>query len=321
MTRKLSRLASVAGCWAWPAASPSRPSQAQAVPKTIRMVVAYPAGGVSDVVARALADKAGRAAGQHGGGREQGGRQRHHRHGRGRQGRARRRDAGLCGHQPAGAEPAPRQVALRPAEGHRAGGQRHVLAGAAAGHGRPRARAISARCWRTRGPGRARCAGRPRARPRWATSCWSSCAARPRRWTSRTSPTRAAAQQMNDALGAQFEILSINAGPAVAPQIQARASCARSRWARRTRLESLPKVPTLAELGFPAANLSSAVRRVRARPARPPILIAKYNAEINKALASPELRARLVATDNVPDRRRGRGLRRRDRRRVREQRG
>jgi len=32
-------------------------AQAQAVPKTIRLIVAYPAGGVSDVVARALGDK------------------------------------------------------------------------------------------------------------------------------------------------------------------------------------------------------------------------------------------------------------------------
>src|SRR5437868_4687831 len=32
-------------------------ASAQAVPKTIRLVVAYPSGGVSDVVARALADK------------------------------------------------------------------------------------------------------------------------------------------------------------------------------------------------------------------------------------------------------------------------
>jgi tripartite-type tricarboxylate transporter receptor subunit TctC len=32
-------------------------AQAQAVPKTIRLIVAYPAGGVSDVVARALGDR------------------------------------------------------------------------------------------------------------------------------------------------------------------------------------------------------------------------------------------------------------------------
>lgn len=32
-------------------------AQAQAVPKTIRIIVAYPAGGVSDVVARALGER------------------------------------------------------------------------------------------------------------------------------------------------------------------------------------------------------------------------------------------------------------------------
>jgi len=30
---------------------------AQTVPKTVRLIVAYPAGGVSDVVARALGDR------------------------------------------------------------------------------------------------------------------------------------------------------------------------------------------------------------------------------------------------------------------------
>ena len=32
----------------------------------------------------------------------------------------------------------------------------------------------------------------------------------------------------------------------------------------------------------------------------PSILIEKYNVEINKALNSPDLRAKLLATDNVP---------------------
>ena len=32
-------------------------AHAQAIPKTVRLIVAYPAGGVSDVVARALGDR------------------------------------------------------------------------------------------------------------------------------------------------------------------------------------------------------------------------------------------------------------------------
>jgi tripartite-type tricarboxylate transporter receptor subunit TctC len=103
---------------------------------------------------------------------------------------------------------------------------------------------------------------------------------------------------MNDALGAQFEILSINAGPTVAPHIRS-GKLRPLAVGAPDRLQSLPKVPTLAELGFPEANLSS-VFGVFAPGKTPEILIAKYNAEINKALASPDLRARLLATDNVP---------------------
>jgi tripartite-type tricarboxylate transporter receptor subunit TctC len=55
----------------------------------------------------------------------------------------------------------------------------------------------------------------------------------------------------------------------------------------------------LGELGYKAANINS-VFGVFAPAATSPALIARYNAEINKALASPELRAKLTATDNVP---------------------
>ena len=65
------------------------------------------------------------------------------------------------------------------------------------------------------------------------------------------------------------------------------------------RLESLPQVPTLGELGYKAANINS-LFGVFAPAATPAALVARYNAEINKALASPELRAKLTATDNVP---------------------
>jgi tripartite-type tricarboxylate transporter receptor subunit TctC len=103
---------------------------------------------------------------------------------------------------------------------------------------------------------------------------------------------------MNDALGAQFEILSINAGPAVTPHIRS-GKLRPLAVGAPARLESLPKVPTLAELKLPAANLTS-VFGVFAPAGTPPILIAKYNVEINKALESPDLRAKLMSTDNVP---------------------
>jgi tripartite-type tricarboxylate transporter receptor subunit TctC len=111
-------------------------------------------------------------------------------------------------------------------------------------------------------------------------------------------PYKGGGQQLNDALGGQFEILSTNAGPSVAAQIQA-GKLRPLAVGAPARLDNLPKVPTLAELGLPAANVTS-LFGVFAPGATPPILIEKYNAEINKALATPELRAKLLATDNVP---------------------
>lgn len=65
------------------------------------------------------------------------------------------------------------------------------------------------------------------------------------------------------------------------------------------RLEALPNVPTLAELGLAPANLTS-LFGIFAPAGTPAAVLERLNAEINKALASPDLRARLVASDNVP---------------------
>jgi tripartite-type tricarboxylate transporter receptor subunit TctC len=111
-------------------------------------------------------------------------------------------------------------------------------------------------------------------------------------------PYKGGGQQLNDALGGQFEILSANAGPALSAQIQARRLRPLAVGAP-ARLAKLPNVPTLAELGYPAANLSS-LFGVFAPAGTPAILIEKYNIEINRALADPDLRARLLASDNVP---------------------
>ena len=65
------------------------------------------------------------------------------------------------------------------------------------------------------------------------------------------------------------------------------------------RLDSLPQVPTLAELGQPAANLSS-LFGIYAPAQTPKTVITRINTEVNKALALPDIRAKLDATDNVP---------------------
>ena len=111
-------------------------------------------------------------------------------------------------------------------------------------------------------------------------------------------PYKGGGQQLNDALGGQFEILSSNASPTLTSHIQS-GKLRPLAVGAPARLESLPQVPTLGELGYNAANINS-LFGVFAPAATPPALVAKYNAEINKALASPELRAKLTATDNVP---------------------
>ncbi|KQU84135.1 ABC transporter substrate-binding protein [Variovorax sp. Root318D1] len=111
-------------------------------------------------------------------------------------------------------------------------------------------------------------------------------------------PYKGGGQQLNDALGGQFEILSTNASPTLTSHIQS-GKLRPLAVGAPARLESLPQVPTLGELGYNAANINSQFG-VFAPAATPPALVAKYNAEINKALASPELRAKLTATDNVP---------------------
>ncbi len=111
-------------------------------------------------------------------------------------------------------------------------------------------------------------------------------------------PYKGGGQQLNDALGGQFEILSTNAGPALTNHLRA-GKLRPLAVGAPARLPSLPQVPTLAELGYPAANLSSQFG-VFAPAGTPAALINQYNAEINKALTAPDLRDKLLATDNVP---------------------
>ena len=111
-------------------------------------------------------------------------------------------------------------------------------------------------------------------------------------------PYKGGGQQLNDAIGGQFEVLSTNASPTLSSHIQS-GKLRPLAVGAPARLDSLPQVPTLGELGYKAANINS-LFGVFAPAATPAALVARYNAEINKALASPELRAKLTATDNVP---------------------
>ncbi len=111
-------------------------------------------------------------------------------------------------------------------------------------------------------------------------------------------PYKGGAQQMNDALSGQFEILSTNASPAVTQHIKSGKLRALAVGAP-ARLDTLPDVPTLAELGHAGANLTS-LFGVFAPAGVPQPVLQRLNAEINKALALPDVRARLTGSDNVP---------------------
>ena len=111
-------------------------------------------------------------------------------------------------------------------------------------------------------------------------------------------PYKGGGQQMNDGLGGQYEILSTNASPTVMPHIKSGSFTPLAVGAPK-RLESLPKVPTLAELGYPAAN-STSLFGIFAPAGTPKAVLERLNAEINKALAEPDIQQRLKASDNVP---------------------
>ena len=111
-------------------------------------------------------------------------------------------------------------------------------------------------------------------------------------------PYKGAGQQMNDALGGQFEVMSTNASPVLTQHMQANRLRALAVGAPR-RLESLPSVPTLAELGYPKANLTSTFG-IFAPGKTPAAIINRLNAELNKALAEPEVHERLLKGGEVP---------------------
>lgn len=111
-------------------------------------------------------------------------------------------------------------------------------------------------------------------------------------------PYKGGGQQITDALGGQFELLSVNASAAVLQHIQEgkfRALAVGS----PVRLDSLPMVPTLAELGFATANLSSQFGFF-APAGTPPMILERLNAEIQGVLGLQAVRERLSAAECLP---------------------
>jgi len=111
-------------------------------------------------------------------------------------------------------------------------------------------------------------------------------------------PYKGGGQQLNDALGGQFEVLSSNvAGPQLQYVRQGRLKALAV--GAPARLAVLPEVPTLAELGFAQANLVStfAIFAPRGTPAD---RLALLNRALNSVLLQPEISARMLAVDNIP---------------------
>ena len=111
-------------------------------------------------------------------------------------------------------------------------------------------------------------------------------------------PYKGGGQQITDAMGGQFEVLSVNSSPAVVQQVKAGKLRALAVGAP-TRIDALPDVPTLAEAGYPGANLTSTFG-IFAPAGTPAAIVERLNAEFNKALAAPDVRAKLAVADNVP---------------------
>ena len=111
-------------------------------------------------------------------------------------------------------------------------------------------------------------------------------------------PYQGGGPQINDALGGQFEVLSTNVAAAqlqllAAGRLKALAVGAPSR------LEALPEVPTLAELGYPQANIGS-LFGVFAPAGTPAAVVARLNAEIGRLLVSEAVASRLRESHNLP---------------------
>ena len=111
-------------------------------------------------------------------------------------------------------------------------------------------------------------------------------------------PYKGGGQQLTDALSGQFEVTSTNLGGTVMPHIQS-GKLRPLAVGAPARVEAFPQVPTFAELGFAPANLSS-LFGVFAPAKTPEAVLLRLNAEINLALQTPDLRKRLLGADNVP---------------------
>jgi tripartite-type tricarboxylate transporter receptor subunit TctC len=111
-------------------------------------------------------------------------------------------------------------------------------------------------------------------------------------------PYKGGGQQLTDALGGQVELISTNLSGTVMQHIQS-GKLRPLAVGAPARVEALPQVPTFAELGLAPANLSS-LFGVFAPAKTPSEALMRLNTEVNQALRAPDLRKKLLDADNVP---------------------
>ena len=111
-------------------------------------------------------------------------------------------------------------------------------------------------------------------------------------------PYKGGGQQLTDALAGHFEVLSTNVAAAQLEDIASGRLVALAVGAPQ-RLDVLPRVPTLAELGYPDANLDS-LFGLFAPAGMPNELVEKMHFAVATALAHPTLRDRLLQMNNIP---------------------
>ncbi|MDT7838538.1 tripartite tricarboxylate transporter substrate binding protein [Aquabacterium sp. OR-4] len=111
-------------------------------------------------------------------------------------------------------------------------------------------------------------------------------------------PYKGGGQQISDALGGQFELLSSNVAPAQLALVRQGRLKALAVGADAP-LASLPGVPTLAQAGFAEANLASTFG-LFAPGSTPAALLDAMHQALRSATADEAWRARLLSADNQP---------------------
>ena len=105
-------------------------------------------------------------------------------------------------------------------------------------------------------------------------------------------PYRGAAPAVNDLIGHQVQVMFLDV-PILLPQIQAGAIKALA-VGGRLRVQSLPDLPTMSELGYPQIEADNWYGMVA--PARtPPAIIMKLNAAALAAMRAPEVKEKLAS--------------------------